>query len=443
MAQKIGRNDPCPCGSGKKYKRCCLDREEAARRELSQQVLRDDDDVPEDDDWHDDDDVPPPLNVDEIRSVRLSQGTAKTVKRALSGRGLRTTEWAAPGIPQEILDTIEREALDELEGTWGDSTAANPIQVDIIEVETDNDIVVLEIFNRAILLLEPESEEVARLHRVCCTLEEIARRGPILPARDLPPAPRTTGEDAVELASSVDLQQAMKAHRHQGGTCQLCGADLRRVSAHHHLAQCAPAHDVLKGEMQTLVHLRITSPGRPGYWLDVEVRGDARLEDVDDFLRDTWVECCGHLSAFSIEGVDYVSRVQELPGFPPGFGIAARRVKRPMTFRVGAVLPGAGGRFTYEYDFGSTTALRLEVRGERQGRIGRAATRLLARNTPLVWPCARCGQPASFVCTACFYEADNPFVCEKHSRRRHACGESDLLMPVVNSPRMGVCGYAG
>ncbi|MBV1756609.1 MAG: SEC-C domain-containing protein [Dethiosulfatibacter sp.] len=22
---KIGRNDPCPCGSGKKYKKCCLD----------------------------------------------------------------------------------------------------------------------------------------------------------------------------------------------------------------------------------------------------------------------------------------------------------------------------------------------------------------------------------------------------------------------------------
>ncbi|MFR6395306.1 MAG: SEC-C metal-binding domain-containing protein [Oscillospiraceae bacterium] len=21
--QKIGRNDPCPCGSGKKYKNCC------------------------------------------------------------------------------------------------------------------------------------------------------------------------------------------------------------------------------------------------------------------------------------------------------------------------------------------------------------------------------------------------------------------------------------
>ena len=21
--EKVGRNDPCPCGSGKKYKRCC------------------------------------------------------------------------------------------------------------------------------------------------------------------------------------------------------------------------------------------------------------------------------------------------------------------------------------------------------------------------------------------------------------------------------------
>jgi uncharacterized protein YecA (UPF0149 family) len=24
---KIGRNDPCPCGSGRKYKKCCLAKE--------------------------------------------------------------------------------------------------------------------------------------------------------------------------------------------------------------------------------------------------------------------------------------------------------------------------------------------------------------------------------------------------------------------------------
>ncbi|MCI0656896.1 MAG: SEC-C domain-containing protein [Acidobacteria bacterium] len=27
----IGRNDPCPCGSGKKYKKCCLEREAVGR----------------------------------------------------------------------------------------------------------------------------------------------------------------------------------------------------------------------------------------------------------------------------------------------------------------------------------------------------------------------------------------------------------------------------
>jgi len=29
---KSGRNDPCPCGSGQKYKRCCLPRDQAAER---------------------------------------------------------------------------------------------------------------------------------------------------------------------------------------------------------------------------------------------------------------------------------------------------------------------------------------------------------------------------------------------------------------------------
>ncbi|MDJ0873338.1 MAG: SEC-C metal-binding domain-containing protein [Gammaproteobacteria bacterium] len=28
---KIGRNQPCPCGSGKKYKHCCLSKDQAAR----------------------------------------------------------------------------------------------------------------------------------------------------------------------------------------------------------------------------------------------------------------------------------------------------------------------------------------------------------------------------------------------------------------------------
>jgi tetratricopeptide (TPR) repeat protein len=31
--EKAGRNDPCPCGSGKKYKKCCLPKHEAEERD--------------------------------------------------------------------------------------------------------------------------------------------------------------------------------------------------------------------------------------------------------------------------------------------------------------------------------------------------------------------------------------------------------------------------
>lgn len=37
---KPGRNDPCPCGSGKKYKKCCLAREQAQVPNLSWQKMR-------------------------------------------------------------------------------------------------------------------------------------------------------------------------------------------------------------------------------------------------------------------------------------------------------------------------------------------------------------------------------------------------------------------
>lgn len=35
---KIGRNQPCPCGSGKKYKHCCLDSDRASQVDASRQA---------------------------------------------------------------------------------------------------------------------------------------------------------------------------------------------------------------------------------------------------------------------------------------------------------------------------------------------------------------------------------------------------------------------
>jgi len=36
---KIGRNDPCPCGSGKKYKKCCLLHQDGANRYPSKRKM--------------------------------------------------------------------------------------------------------------------------------------------------------------------------------------------------------------------------------------------------------------------------------------------------------------------------------------------------------------------------------------------------------------------
>lgn len=46
---KVGRNDPCPCGSGKKYKKCCIDKETS----IFSEELKNDHDVPSDDRWED------------------------------------------------------------------------------------------------------------------------------------------------------------------------------------------------------------------------------------------------------------------------------------------------------------------------------------------------------------------------------------------------------
>lgn len=39
VKEMVGRNDPCPCGSGKKYKKCCLRNNEASIDELIEQDL--------------------------------------------------------------------------------------------------------------------------------------------------------------------------------------------------------------------------------------------------------------------------------------------------------------------------------------------------------------------------------------------------------------------
>lgn len=152
------------------------------------------------------------------------------------------------------------------------------------------------------------------------------------------------------------------------GICELCTADVTRWTSARHLAQCAPAYDTPSAPLQTLLQFRATSPGLPAYWIDFEAKADTTLKAVDAFLRRIWLECCGHLSAFHIGGVDYFSEGYEF-GLSGGFG--SRAAERSMNVRLREALPLTGRRFDYEYDFGSTTRIKLQLTGERPGRIRR------------------------------------------------------------------------
>jgi hypothetical protein len=175
---------------------------------------------------------------------------------------------------------------------------------------------------------------------------------------------------------------------------------------------------------RTILHLQVEGRDRPMYWMHIETPANATLEDLDSFLRQIWVECCGHFSYFEIEGSTFISEKME-----PG--------DRSMKIALGKVIvPGMW--FEYLYDFGTSTELLLKLVTEREGLAQDKAIMVLARNDPPDIKC-QCGKPATSVCCECTDDAG--WVCEECAGK-HECGE-EMLLPVVNSPRVGMCGYTG
>jgi hypothetical protein len=212
------------------------------------------------------------------------------------------------------------------------------------------------------------------------------------------------------------------------GKCNLCGKSFSKQAMTRHLDKCKLEH-MAEGS-QRVLHLQIEGRGAPEYWLHVEVPANASLQTLDRFLRDIWLECCGHLSMFTIAG-----QVYDVSPEPDPF---SGRKPKGMSAKLGDVL-APGLKFTHEYDFGTTTELALKVVAERQGAVKRIE--ILARNDPPMIPCAECGKPATQVCSMCVYSGPEAWLCEEHAID-HECGD-DYFLPVVNSPRVGMCGYTG
>jgi hypothetical protein len=217
------------------------------------------------------------------------------------------------------------------------------------------------------------------------------------------------------------------------GTCAICQETVARGMMLDHLRSCLDKAD---GDgPQPLIQLRVEGAEAKTFWLDLDVKADSKLVALDRFLRGIWLECCGHLSAFTIG----LFRYESMPDHEYG----PRPDLRTMGHRIDRALGRLQTPFGYEYDFGSTTELRIMVTARRAAPPRRNVVRLLARNTEPQWPCShpRCSHPATSICAVCVYEG-SAFACDRHATR-HTCGEPDSWHPVVNSPRMGVCGYMG
>ena len=218
------------------------------------------------------------------------------------------------------------------------------------------------------------------------------------------------------------------------GQCHLCGGTFSKSAITKHLNSCrqeeqdSEKSSSSRGSRKTeIFHLMVEARYSSDYWMHLEVPADATLEDLDNFLRDIWLECCGHLSAFEIGGTTY--SVEPMEDFDD----------ESMDAELDDVL-GPGMKFNYEYDFGSTTYLVLKVISQEPKQIKDKSIAVLARNEPPSYPCVSCGKIATQVCTECIY-SDEGCLCDECAAE-HECGE-DMLLPVVNSPRVGVCGYTG
>ena len=211
------------------------------------------------------------------------------------------------------------------------------------------------------------------------------------------------------------------------GKCEICGKQYTQSGMSRHLKSCiGKNYDNLLKEDQNqeslYYHIYVKGTNWSDYWLQLQVKADAKLSDLDSFLRDIWLECCNHLSAFVINDQQFTSS-----------GLN-------MNHKIKNLLKGKTA-FSYTYDFGSYTKLDLKVVnvfkvGKREDKVN-----VLARNNQFEIKCSHCDNSAEYICSQCgsWYCSD---CLDKHEENDCMVRTGNLL-PVVNSPRVGVCAYTG
>lgn len=215
------------------------------------------------------------------------------------------------------------------------------------------------------------------------------------------------------------------------GECYLCHRQYSRQGMGRHLTSCLKEQEG-EGHKEYYFHLFVEATSIKDYYLHLLMNEESTFYQLDQFLRDIWLECCGHLSSFTISNKEYTDSDRN-DFFRVDDSSSLEVPLKDVLYK--------GLKFSYIYDYGSSTYLTLKVL-KRVQRVKGREIQLIARNLPPAILCDNCKKEATNICTECLYvENSHAFLCDDCSED-HPCGE-EMLLPVVNSPRCGVCGYCG
>ncbi len=214
------------------------------------------------------------------------------------------------------------------------------------------------------------------------------------------------------------------------GKCCYCKESFARTGISKHLESHLKQKEAEQKTTQTAFHLRVNAAEM---FLNLLVSGDALLTDLDMFLREIWLECCGHMSSFTVPNKKYDFSFDEE-------GETGESMESTI-----ATLFGAHPTLQYDYDFGSTTTLEIKLLKSYSIACSNAIT-LLSRNEPLPLMCATCKtKPATKICSVHMYEGYSLYCASCGKKHAKTCEDFEDYagMKLVNSPRMGVCAYEG
>lgn len=209
------------------------------------------------------------------------------------------------------------------------------------------------------------------------------------------------------------------------GKCTICKEKItKRTAARHFIKE----HAEEGGDTRFLI--LVDTPYSSPYWMVLLADPSAELSDLDKALRSIWVECCSHMSSFTIMGEEYLGTA---------FGKADDYLDgaESMEIMIQEVL-APGMTFKYEYDFGTTTQLRLKVVDLIPWTAHREKVLMVVMNDKPVFPCSECGRPAEYHYTEW---DDGKVLCIECSSEEDV--DDCYLLPICNSPRTGQCAYEG